>query len=82
VGHRRSPSPETIGRLRASAMRYWSDPAVREQHSELMKRRMARLGVIEKIANRTREAMSDPKVRQRIRDGMARAKLLRQSQAT
>jgi hypothetical protein len=50
-------TPEIIASQRESAQAYWSDPEARRRHSELVKARMARPGVSERISARTRAAL-------------------------
>jgi hypothetical protein len=58
--------------IRVALVKYWSDSEVRVRHGELTKGRMARPGVSERIAERTKVAMADPVVAARHRAALAR----------
>jgi len=66
-------SEEAKARLRAAGIKRWADPEARSRHSELLKRCMARSGVSERIAARTKAALADPKTRARQRAGQQHA---------
>jgi len=71
---RRPPhSRETIERIRAAQINYWSDPQVRAAHGELTRRRMMRPEVRTRISLRTKEALADPITRERQRSAIAKA---------
>ncbi len=50
-------TPEIVARQRDSAQAHWADPDARRRHSGLIKARIARPGISERISARTREAL-------------------------
>jgi hypothetical protein len=71
VRRRSRHSPNTIARIRAALSKHWADPETRTQHGALVRRRMARPGISEKIVERTKAAFADPDMRARHRAAMA-----------
>ncbi|HWK96224.1 MAG TPA: hypothetical protein VNR39_12460 [Pseudolabrys sp.] len=70
---RHARSDETRARQSRKQTENWADPDKRRQQSEVTKTRMAAPSVRAKIAARTAEAMAREDVKQRQREGLARA---------
>lgn len=74
---RRMARPGVSERISERTKAALADPEKRARHHAAVVATMASPVVRQRISERTREAMRDPMVRQRIRDGMARATRLR-----